>query len=97
MFDGLSTQFPRFSYLGGEGKETPGQGKAELGLGMWPNRALRADNLPHVVEDQLQPERMPGAYFLEAFMLPKHCVDVRVCFAKRPIPIGLYDSKRREP
>ena len=30
MFDGLSTQFPRFGYLGGEGKETPGQGKSTV-------------------------------------------------------------------
>jgi len=40
---------------------------------------------------------VPGAYLLEACMFPKHCVDVRMCFAKRPIPSGLYDSKRLEP
>ena len=110
MFDGLSTQFARLGYLGGGGKETPGQGKAEKGLGMWPNRALRADNFPHAVEDQLQLGRnvsrwafyfsrrfVPGAYFLEACMFPKHCVDVLMCFAKRPIPSGLHDCKRREP
>jgi len=35
----LSTQFARLGYLGGGGKETPSQGKAKLGLCIWPNRA----------------------------------------------------------